>query len=484
MPVYANASAFLKDIKVGLDLTAAETYSGREAHNLSHLEDYASRNFDHVRIRVPYDVNNNEEKDKFNRLVGGENLLRDIKTVVDNAITAGLIPIIAYHGGPLEEDLSMDNQDFLVHWWKTVATYFSSYSNSLAFNLIVEVSDALSSIDNVDILNSVYNRAIDVIRNDLKQTDRVILCAPCKLSEPRCLYAMRLPSSTEDPFIAAEWHDYAAGAVLYDNESVGKATEDGTLNISKLDLALEHDRYWNENPAVSSIQVRAENRQRIRDTIAVAKRWSSISGVPSWIGAWMANNFNKGVQENGDYSIDEQKVFANFCAKEFNKAGIPHAWNADKKYHELLQTGGTWINEFKPVIDAVVMPSQEHGFSEIIATESVSVSNTESRVTWPGTDATLLYNPQPTRVSKKNVEFGKLLISSGQQDPVVQVWYKLYSSTGMELGYPKKSPGVIKAEGGIFPETEFKYTDMAYLRIIAFGASGNTYVFEYERTNT
>ena len=80
-------------------------------------------------------------------------------------------------------------------------------------------------------------------------------------------------------------------------------------------------------------------KELIREKIRLALAWEKKTGIETWVGAWMAGNYNKG----DDYSIDEQVNFANFVTCELTKNNIPFAFNSDVKFYDRLTNN--WIKK-------------------------------------------------------------------------------------------------------------------------------------------
>ena len=88
-------------------------------------------------------------------------------------------------------------------------------------------------------------------------------------------------------------------------------------------------------------------KRQVLDKINLAKEWSSKTGIPTWVGAWMPGNYN----DENDYSIEEQVVFAKFVSESLYDAGIPFAVNSDTKFYD--SEGNKWIEDMKPVFDCI-----------------------------------------------------------------------------------------------------------------------------------
>ncbi len=306
-----EAHAYQAMLGKGMDVDWAKTAQGMRFYNAKATADFKARGLRHVRIRVVD--------------AASPRMLNHLHKVVDDSLGQGLIPIIAYRADPLEKDpMNPASQQAFLDWWAAVADSFKDYPPELSFDLIIEVSDELNK--HPEVLNDVYARAIPLIRKS--NPTRIVMVSPVKLSAPEELEKLCLPE--KDAYLMAEWHFYAAGP--------------SRKNPKK--------RWTDGNPA---------ERKLVLDKIALAKDWQERN-VPTWVGAWMANNFNDeeaggSAGKRGDYSIAEQVEFARFVAGELDRAGIPYAVNSDTKFYD--RETGLWIKEQQPVLDAILQPSPE-----------------------------------------------------------------------------------------------------------------------------
>ena len=118
---------------------------------------------------------------------------------------------------------------------------------------------------------------------------------------------LKIPSA-HNGYLMAEWHFYASGP---DKINEKKLWTTGTDAEKKL----------------------------ITDKIQTA--------LPTWVGAWMPGNYNKG----NTYSVEEQTVFAGFMTKALSDAGIPFAVNSDTKYYNAAEN--TCISSMQPVFKTI-----------------------------------------------------------------------------------------------------------------------------------
>lgn len=282
----------------GIDVTWVETRKGFETYNIKMLRDFKQAGLRHVRIRVKHEPD--------------AKLLAHLDKVIQDCLAEGLIAIIAYHGGEFEEKPTLANLNRSVAWWRKVADFAKSYSHKVSFDLIVEVTDALNK--EKDLLNQFYEAAVTEIRKT--NPTRIIFISPVLRSAPEYLKDLVIPSA-HNHYLMAEWHFYASGP-------------DKTNENKKWTIGAEAEK------------------DLIRAKIKAALDWQMKTGIYTWVGAWMAGNYNKG----NTYTVAEQIVFANFVTCELTKNQIPFAFNADHKYYDAQKL--TWIDSVKPVFDEIL----------------------------------------------------------------------------------------------------------------------------------
>ncbi|MEQ1559110.1 MAG: ImpA family metalloprotease [Methyloglobulus sp.] len=304
---------------VGIDVDWANTNPGINAYKTDMVRAFVARGIKHVRIRVQFDLTQPASPQST------ITLLQHLDKVVQDCLDNGLVPVIAYYATvikqcPVEgtnctQAQADENRTALISWWRTVAEHFKDFSPKLSFNLIVETTDALGKLP--DVLNSLYAEVIPVIR--ATNPTRLIMAAPIKISDPVELPQLQLPPN--DPYLMAEWHFYAAGP---QKDNVRKQWTIGSTDEQKL----------------------------ITDAITAAKSWQT-NHIPTWVGAWMANNFNDLFNNSGgDYSVPEQAIFASFMSYQLEKAGIPFAVNSDTKFYDRDKL--EWIKAQEPVLDEIL----------------------------------------------------------------------------------------------------------------------------------
>ncbi len=281
---------------VGMAVDWAKT--GREMRLYSRrvVEDFKEMGFSHVRIRVHENLS-----DRF---------LRHLDRVIDDSLEEGLIPVLACVAKRFKEDPSEGRMRELVDWWATIARRYENRSYLLSYDLIVEPSANIR----VETLNEFYRRALAAIRE--VDPHRIVFLAPAHRSDPLYLDSLWIP---RDDYVMVEWHFYASGPSKSDPRKL-----------------------WTTGTE--------EERELVLEKVNAAVRWSRARGIPTWVGAWMPGNYNKG----NDYSVEEQVRFATFVSCQLRRAGIPYAVNSDSHFYDMERKG--WREEMMPVLEAILRP--------------------------------------------------------------------------------------------------------------------------------
>lgn len=270
----------------GMDVDWSKTRQGRMYYNTTTVLDFKAAGVSHVRIRVADDIS--------------EELLNGLEKQVQDCLDNQLIPIIAYQADDFKNDPDADNLAKVVEWWSAVARRFQNFSHLLAFDILIEATDAVNK--QPDKLNQLYELAVTAIRKT--NPDRIIIISPRLRSDPAYLAELKIPSQ-HNGYLMAEWHFYAAGPSKTNERKLwttGTDYEKSLIN-EKIDLAL---------------------------------KWQEEHNIPTWVGAWMPGNYNDG----NDYSIEEQQVFASYMTSRLTEAAIPFAVNSDTKFYDLKKTSG------------------------------------------------------------------------------------------------------------------------------------------------
>lgn len=82
----------------------------------------------------------------------------------------------------------------------------------------------------------------------------------------------------------------------------------------------------------------------------------TTSGKKTWVGAWMAGNYNKG----NNYTVEEQVGFASFMSRCLSLNNIPWSINTDDKFID-FDTKAWFLRTNDaagiPVRDAILNPN-------------------------------------------------------------------------------------------------------------------------------
>ena len=319
--------AYQKMLKTGMDVDWVKTKEGRywaqywhdRGVNVPQL--FKNRGLSHVRIRIKEDILSDAiSKDT------GKTLMQELEAIIDDTLKADLIPIIAYQAKEFKDHPNDDAAlNHVVAWWQKVAREFKGKSHKIAYDIVIETTGKVKKKDNR--LNLLYAKATKAIHDiDPK---RIVILAANKISNPYKLKDLQIPKP--DDYVMAEWHFYAAGP---HKNHLTKQWTTGTPEEKKL----------------------------ITDRVAAAVQWSREHHIPTWVGAWMANNYNKAGNKNatrydgapagGEYSIEEQQKLARFISRTLQKNGIPYAVNSDTKFFD--RKTNRWYESMKPVLDAMI----------------------------------------------------------------------------------------------------------------------------------
>jgi len=295
---------YVRMLGKGLDVDWAKTPEGMAAYHASAVADLKKMGFSHARVRVKDDVT--------------EGLLQRIETIVKDCLAQGLIPVVAYQGDAFKTEPTDGNMQAVVSWWGTVAERLKNCPPRLSFDSLIEVTDALNK--DSDKINQLYEKVVAEIRKT--NPERIIFISPRLRSDPAYLNELKIPTK-HNGFLMAEWHFYASGP--------------SKTNPNKL---------WTTGAE--------EEKELIRAKIRQALDWQSKTGIPTWVGAWMPNDYNKG----DNYTLDEQIKFARFVAGELDKAGVPFSVNSDSKYYD--RENRKWIEENLPLVHEILKPSNHN----------------------------------------------------------------------------------------------------------------------------
>lgn len=286
-------SDYQKMLGRGMDVDWSKTRAGKTYYNEQVVKDFAEAGIDHVRIRIADDIN--------------EDMLKGLDRQIEDCLKNGVIPVIAYQADDFKNNPNAKNASDVVKWWGTVAERYKDVSYLLSFDLLIESTDELNK--QPEKLNRLYEKVVAEIRKT--NPERIIIISPVMRSDPEYLKELEIPTE-HNGYLMAEWHFYAAGP--------------SKTNEKKL---------WTTGTD--------EEKKLIQNKINAALEWQKDMGMPTWVGAWMAGNYNDG----NDYTVDEQVRFADYMTDSLEKAGIPYAVNSDTKFYD--RENGKWIESMIPL---------------------------------------------------------------------------------------------------------------------------------------
>jgi len=387
-----TGAEYQEKMGVGMDVDWAKITEGMEQFDANEVLDFYKKGLRHVRIRTrerAYETGWNVKDGGFlstypdadfitaSNLQPGDRVdistlpqrLYEYKTSTKNTnigldyqikatLDANVLPILAYQASEFKHS-PVKEIDHVVDWWKATAERYKNYPKELAFNLLIEFTNDLDQNANVeDELGSNYfNLLKDFFKKEKEKNDfqnsnhkwkdvpryvqlrflrqqlntlyekiyaeirkispyRIIIMAPNNISSVYELPYLDIPTrdGSRDEYLIIEWHFYAAGPTKRMNSP----------------------KKWTVGTP--------DEQKHIVDEINFAKEWSDTTGIPTWVGAWMPNNFNKNPQGSliGEYSVLEQIRFASFMSCQLKKRNIPHAINSDNKYYDRVRN--QWIH--------------------------------------------------------------------------------------------------------------------------------------------
>ena len=282
-----NNYQYQKMLGVGIDVDWANQPKEIQNYTSKIPKDFKEKGFDTVRIRVDfYQCRKNKYNPKIEiirkRSYSDEEYLNIIKKVVQDSLKNRLNVVLSYGACKYKNNPSKENEIILLKHWKLLAETFKGYPQTLSYDLIIEPGQKLNR--KYDLLNHFYKQAYQELRK-IEKT-RIIMWAPSRRSNPRFLSKTWYP--TNDDFIMAEWHMYAAGPK-------------------------------NDYKRVVPLKTK------------IAYKWSEKNHIPTWVGAWMPGNYNHG----NTYSINEQIKFSKYMIENLKKYHIPFAINADKQFYNI-----------------------------------------------------------------------------------------------------------------------------------------------------
>lgn len=334
----------------GFDVSWAEFGKNIAGYSVKEVKAHNAKGFKNARIRTA--------------LPADATLFGYLDKCVTDCLNNGLIPIIAHNASTYELDPTDANLVADSLWWAAVADHFKNTSHKLVFNINIEWSDAAGK-DPV-VVNNYYKRVVPGIR--ATNPTRILIFSPIKLSSPEYLSQLVIPASAGS-YVMAEWHLYAAGP-----------SSDPTS-----------PRYWTTGTAAQ--------KKVITDEINIGAAWEKSTGIATWVGAWMAGDYNKG----NTFSAARQAEFASFMVSEFARVGVPWSINASDNYYDY--TNNVWIDSMKVVLN-VLSPLTNPLSAVVNPVSAVGVSLCKGRLIFETQEATIieLFNEKGALLIKEETE--------------------------------------------------------------------------------
>ena len=281
----------------GMDVDWCKTEQGMKYYQTEASEKMKSSGLGHVRIRI---------KSK-----ATEELFQYLDKQIEDCLKNNLIPVIAYQAKEFKKNPTKEAIQKVTDWWSAVAERYQDKSYLLAFDLLIEASDAINK--QPEALNELYESIVPEIRKT--NPERIIIISPRLRSDAAYLSELKIPTG-HNGYLMAEWHFYASGP--------------SKVNARKL---------WTTGTE--------EEKKLITNKIELALKWQEETKIPTWVGAWMAGNYNEG----NSYTIEEQIAFAAYMVEQLTNAKIPFAVNSDTKFYD--RTTNLWIESMQPLFECI-----------------------------------------------------------------------------------------------------------------------------------
>lgn len=302
----------------GMDVDWSKTSQGRKYYSEKVVKEFKKENISHVRIRIKDDIS--------------ENLFDNLDKQIKDWLKNGMIPVIAYQANAFKNSVTDEDMELVINWWSKMAEHCKDYSYLLSFDLMIECSDALNKAP--DKLNELYEKLVAQIRKT--NPNRIIMISPRVRSDAQYLKELDIPTNANG-YLMAEWHFYASGP------SKTNERKKWTTGTSK-------------------------EKALITEKINLALKWQKETGIPTWVGAWMAGDYNEG----NTYTITEQVEFAHYMVTQLEKSKIPFAVNSDTKFYS--REKNTWISSMIP-LRKCIYSSYSSAVNDLLKNTSILFAN-------------------------------------------------------------------------------------------------------------
>lgn len=136
-----------------MDVDWCKTTQGMQYYSTSACKSFKLSGVNHVRIRIKETIS--------------EKLFESLDKQIEDCLNIGLIPIIAYQADEFKNEPTEENIQKVVSWWGTVAERYKDKSYLLAFDLLIEATDALNK--QPEKLNEIYERLVTEIKKQIQK---------------------------------------------------------------------------------------------------------------------------------------------------------------------------------------------------------------------------------------------------------------------------------------------------------------------------
>lgn len=171
-----NPWDYQKRLGRGLDVDWSKTNQGKTYYSSQAVRDFKAAGVSHVRIRIT------EKAD--------DKLWQTLDKQIEDCLNAGMIPVIAYQADEFKNEPTDQNIQQVVTWWTRVAERYKNHSHLLAFDLLIEATDALNK--QPDTLNQLYEKLVTEIRKT--NPTRIIMISPRLRSDADYLKELMIPT--------------------------------------------------------------------------------------------------------------------------------------------------------------------------------------------------------------------------------------------------------------------------------------------------
>ena len=133
--MFSSATEYVAALGVGINSDAVKTKPSRRAVQAKpeYYQKFRDRGFGHIRLRVVNDITYDQVDDK-GILIGGNQLLDEIEVAVNKSLDTGLLPVVAYGSGLLEESVTPENEEKFFQWWVKCSDRLAKFDNRVSID--------------------------------------------------------------------------------------------------------------------------------------------------------------------------------------------------------------------------------------------------------------------------------------------------------------------------------------------------------------